>query len=304
MNELAVNLNISKETVKKAYAFLRSKGLINATQGKGFYVAGENGSRKIRILILFDKLSSTKQLLFTSFASTIKDSAEITIRLHNQQVELMKYYIDENLDIYDYFVVTPHFPLDDESQKAAVRQLRRIPNRKLILLDHNIPGLPGNYGSVYQDFGNDAYDGLKQGLRKLKKLPQLNVVTEISSLYHPYIIQAVSRFCDDYDIKYELYYDVAPEIIRPREVYLILNGQLDLGLVDLVNAAKEKHMKPGKDFSIISYNEAPINEIILNGLTTISTDFAQMGQFAARMILDQDFQKIRCDFMMTRRNTF
>ena len=39
MNELSAMLDISKETVKKAYSILRNKGFIDARQGKGFYVS-------------------------------------------------------------------------------------------------------------------------------------------------------------------------------------------------------------------------------------------------------------------------
>lgn len=39
MNELSAALDISKETVKKAYSILRNKGFIDARQGKGFYVS-------------------------------------------------------------------------------------------------------------------------------------------------------------------------------------------------------------------------------------------------------------------------
>jgi len=44
--------------------------------------------------------------------------------------------------------------------------------------------------------------------------------------------------------------------------------------------------------------------IILNGLTSVSTDFRQMGETAAQMILDQSFSKVKCDFRMIRRGTF
>ena len=81
-----------------------------------------------------------------------RNTGEITIRLHNQQIDLLEYYIDENLDQFDYYVVTPHFPLDESTQRRAVKALMRIPNRKLILLDRCLDSLPGNYGVVYQDF--------------------------------------------------------------------------------------------------------------------------------------------------------
>ena len=134
MNVLARDLKISKETVKKAYGILSEKGILIPQQGKGFYVAGEH-SGKLSVLVLFDKLSIYKQMLFNSFTDTLGDKAEITILLHNQDLDLMTYYLDNALDQYDYYVVTPHFPLDNDTQALVRRQLRRIPNRKLIIAD-------------------------------------------------------------------------------------------------------------------------------------------------------------------------
>lgn len=304
MNELSMLLDISKETVKKAYSILRNKGYIDAKQGKGFYVSTTGTADKLHILVLFDKLSNYKRVLFDSFAEEIGDAAEITIRLHNQNVDLLEYYVDENLDLFDYYVITPHFPLDAETQKRVLKILTRIPNRKLIMVDHWMEALPGNYGAVYQDFDNDAYEGLSYGLKKLKNYSKLNVVTLPSSLYYSSVSGAVERFCRDNEIAVEFHTKITPGIIREKEVYLILNSQHDLGLIELVRRAREMNLRVGRDISIISYNESPINEIILNGLTTISTDFRQMGVLVARMILDKAPAKIKCDFQMIRRNSF
>lgn len=304
MNELSSLLDISKETVKKAYSILRNKGFIDAKQGKGFYVAATDTTGKLNILVLFDKLSSYKQVLFDSFTHEMGDAAEITIRLHNQNVDLLEYYLDENLDLFDYYVITPHFPLDDATQKRVLKMLTRIPNRKLILVDRWMEKLPGNYGAVYQDFDNDAYEGLGYGLKKLRSYSKLNVVTLPSSLYHSSVSRAVERFCRDNRIEVEFHTKITPEIIREKEVYLILNSQHDIGLIELVRRARELNYKVGRDISIISYNESPVNEIILNGLTTLSTDFRQMGVLVARMILEKSLSKVKCDFHMIRRNTF
>lgn len=303
MNELSTLLDISKETVKKAYSILRNKGAIDAIQGKGFYVAA-GGAGKLNILVLFDKLSTYKQVLFNSFAEQMGQNAEISIRLHNQNVDLFEYYIDENLDLFDYYVITPHFPLDAESHRRVLKILTRIPNRKLILADHWLRELPGNYGAVYQDFENDAYEGLGSALRKLKSYAKLNVVVLPSSLYSNSVSAAVARFCHDNGIALEMHTQITPEIIRRNEVYLMINSQFDQGLIELVRLGREMNFRVGRDFSIISYNESPINEIILNGLTTISTDFQAMGRLIARMILDKKPEKIKCDFHMIRRNTF
>jgi len=41
----------------------------------------------------------------------------------------------------------------------------------------------------------------------------------------------------------------------------------------------------GKHVGIICYNDSPMFEVIENGITVISTDFAKMGELAAEFIL-------------------
>jgi DNA-binding transcriptional regulator YhcF (GntR family) len=303
MHELSDELEISKETVKKAYYILRDKGMIKSVQGKGFYIT-DNEDKRNKILVLFDKISTYKQVLFKSFADTIGNTADISINLHNQDVTLFERFIDENLDKFDYFLITPHFSLLPDIQKRAVKAIKKIPNRKLLLVDRYIKELPGNYGAVFQDFEQDVYDGLSQGIDVLKKFNILNVITMPGSMYGSLIEKGIHKFCVENDINYRIYKNFDPGIIHKQEAYLILNSQLDVELIELIKIAKMKSCIIGKDIGIISYNESLINQIILDGLTVISTDFNQMGELAAKMILEKSFSKIRCDFNLIRRGTF
>ena len=47
-----------------------------------------------------------------------------------------------------------------------------------------------------------------------------------------------------------------------------------------------------------------MNELVLGGLTTVSTDFKQMGRMAADMILNRRMERIHCPFRMNKRFTF
>lgn len=303
MNEFAMQLGISKETVKKTYGILREKGLIIPQQGKGFYVSDVTQNSKPRVLVLFDKLSIYKEVLYNSLAESLGENAEITILTHNQNLELFTYYLDTYLDKFDYYVISPHFPLDEKSQVIATKLISRVPNRKLIMVDHWLQNYAGNYGAVYQDFENDVYDGLKLGLDKLLTMSALKVIILPSSLYGPMICKGIDRFCMEFGIPVE-YLNCAPDHINENETYLIINSQLDSGLAALARRIKEQDLQVGKDVFIISYNEFDLNEVVLNGLTTISTDFKQMGHTAATMILNRKSWKVHCDFKMTRRGTF
>lgn len=302
LNELAEELDISKETVKKAYAHLKDDGVIESVQGKGFFFAKKG--KKTNVLLLFDKISTYKQVLFSSFAETIGDGAEITIRLHNQDIDLFEHFLDENLDDFDYYIVTPHFPLDPNIQNRVLKSLKRISSNKLIVLDRYIKNLQGNYGCVYQDYENDVYDGLLEGLDDIKAFRKINVISTKGSLYGPYIKKGIKRFCDNFDIDFKIHTKLDANIIENRSIYLILNGQLDSELIDLVKVAKAKGCEIGKDIGLISYNESVINEVVLDGLTVLSTNFALMGTLSAQMIIEKELKKTRCEFHLIRRNTF
>lgn len=303
MNEFAAQLGISKETVKKTYGILREKGLLIPQQGKGFYVAEASDSTKSKVLVLFDHLSIYKEEMYNALADELGDHADLTILTHNQNLDLFAYYLDSSLDKYDYYVISPHFPLDEKSQAIAKKLIARVPNRKLIMIDYWIQSCVGNYGAVYQDFENDVYDGLKEGLDKLRSSSSLKVITLASSLYGPMICKGVDRFCMEYGIPVE-FMPSAPEHINPNDTYLLTHSQLDSGLAALARKIKEQNLEVGKDVYIISYNEFDLNEVVLNGLTTISTDFTMMGRTAATMILNRKSWKVHNDFRMTRRGSF
>ena len=304
MNELSAQLNISKETVKKVYSILRERGAIESIHGKGFFVAARQEGRKLRIFLLLDRLSQYKQILYDAFIAEMGDKAEITIYMYNQNIDTFETFIDSALDNYDYYLITPHFPLDAETQGRALKALKRIPNRKLIVLDNWLRSLQGNYGAVYQDMANDIYEGLSSAIDDLRKYNKLHVIILPTSLYGTLIMVGITRFCEEYGIDVAFHYDINENMMHRGDLYLLLNGQLGVGLVEVARMATCSGLKIGTDVGVISYNDSYLSEIILGGLTTVSTDFEQMGRLAAQMVLSNDFQKIKCDFKLIRRKTF
>ena len=72
-------------------------------------------------------------------------------------------------------------------------------------------------------------------------------------------------------------------------------------LTILLDKIRQTPLKVGKDVGIISYNETPLKRFILDGITTISTNFTQMGEATARMILDNKISKFEVPFTLTLR---
>lgn len=303
MNELADSHEISRETVKKAYNLLCRDGIVVSRQGKGFYVAEPSAGAEKKILVLIDKQSIYNQLMLQSLQERLAGRAHLTILLHNQDLGLLEYYLDSSLDMYDYYLVSPHFPLDKVSQTRAVRQLKRIPNRKLIMVDNWLREVPGNYGVVYQDFRHDAENGLMEGADDILRSGRLKVIVLPASLYGKVILRSVREFAERLGVGVSVSSSVPPKVEKG-DVFLVLNSQLDSGLALLSRRVSDSGLEVGKDVRVISYNEFPLNEIVLGGLTTISTDFAAMGTTVADMVLGGEMKKIHNPFRMTRRQTF
>jgi DNA-binding LacI/PurR family transcriptional regulator len=72
-------------------------------------------------------------------------------------------------------------------------------------------------------------------------------------------------------------------------------------LVDLVEKLQGTNLEIGKDVGIISYNETPLKKYILNGITTISTDYKSMGLLAAKAIKEGTKEDIKLKFSLTMR---
>jgi len=72
-------------------------------------------------------------------------------------------------------------------------------------------------------------------------------------------------------------------------------------LVILIERLINMKLKLGKDVGVISYNETPLKKIILNGITTISTDFRRMGEMTAKLILENSKEHLEVPFHLTLR---
>ena len=67
----------------------------------------------------------------------------------------------------------------------------------------------------------------------------------------------------------------------------------DRDLVEVIKLAKKYKYKLGKRFGIVSFNDTTLKEVVAGGITTISTDFSEMGRTLAQMVLSKKGGQIR-----------
>lgn len=297
INELSFELDISRDTAEKGYKYLKKMGVLGSVPGKGYFILNTEFGRTLKIFLLFNKLSAHKKIMYDAFVKALGDYAVIDFYIYNNDLGLFKKLLAERKEDYTHYVIIPHFL---EGEEHAPEIINAIPKDKLILLDKKIAGIQGEYAAVYENFEQDIYNALEQARETLSKYHTIKIIFPAYT-YHPIeILKGCSRFCQEYAFVYKLVHDIAEEPIGEGEVYINL---MEEDLVTLIERIISLKLELGRQVGVISYNETPLKKIILNGITTISTDFQQMGAMTARMILDNVRRQEEVPFHLTLRNS-
>jgi hypothetical protein len=244
---------------------------------------------------MFNKLSPHKKIIYDSFVATLGSIAAVDFYIYNNDVLLFKKLLNHHKDDYTHYVIIPHFM---EGSDNAYEIINTIPKEKLILLDKLVPGISGVYGAVYEDFEEDIYGALTEANERLSKYHTIKLIVP-EYTYHPQeILKGFYKFCQQYAFTCKVVHNIEEEPIHEGEVFINL---MENDLVVLIERILTMPLQVGKDVGVISYNETALKKIILNGITTISTNFEMMGRQAAEIILRGEPKHMAIPFSLTLR---
>ena len=295
INELSAEFEISRHTVEKTYKHLKNIGILGAVLGKGYYVSNVDFKQPYHIFLLFNKLSSHKKIIYDSLIQALGNQANISFYVYNNDISLFKKLITNNHEPYTHVVIIPHFTEDDDNIHEVINA---IPKEKLILLDKIIPFITGEFGAVYERFEHDIYQALITALPRLEKYNTIKIIFPENSYYPNEILEGYFKFCQDYAFDYKVVHNILDEPVQKGEAYI---NVMEDDLITLIEKIQATDLQIGTDIGIISYNETPLKKLILNGITTISTDFEQMGKITADLILRNAKEHISVPFHINLR---
>lgn len=302
INNLSAEYYLSRDTVEKAYSILKKQGIIESVKGKGYYINHNSDLSKVKILLLFNKLSAYKKEIYNSLVIELEDRADIVFHVYYCEFSLFKKILDQQKESYDYYIIMPHFK--KEFEQKAISLINKLPAEKLILLDHRLDGVKTCFGSVYQDFKMDIYTALKHLNQRLIKYEKLILVFPFNSnyIYPENILTGFKKYAVEEGYEYEILPEINAEI-KPKmgEAYFVIEEH---DLVNLIKKAREmKELKIGRNLGVLSYNETPLKEVLQKGITVISTDFEKMGKLTAKMVISKQGKEIKNDFKVIVRES-
>lgn len=284
VNEAYANLEVARDTIISAYKFLQENGWLRSVPGKGFYVDNKSRRQGCRLFVVFDAMNQYKETLYRSLIKSLGENYSCDTAFHYYDRDVFEKIITQNVGKYDFYVIIPHFNTD------ITPILKLIPDDRLLLLD----GLPRRYDrpccAVYQDFHNDLYEELKALYDKLQNYKALHVVFNDSFQFIPNeLLSGIHQFYGEtqYPITIERGFNM--EEIQLGHCYMAFSER---DLACLLSVMYLRKWKLCEDIGLFSFDDTPIKEVLAGGITTISTDFARMGETAAQLITQGKTRRI------------
>ncbi|MBA7672499.1 hypothetical protein ES703_80676 [subsurface metagenome] len=277
INNLSRQLNISRDTVFKAYRELKRRKLVDSTPTKGYFVSSEIN----KVLLLLDYYSPFKDIVYQEFEKNLDSSYSIDLVFHHYNIKLFESVVLQSIGRYNAYVI-----MNFDTQQLKISEvLRKIDPSKLLFLDIPITDWKDfdreKYSYVWQDFDTAVYESLSSIKDKIIMYNTFNLVFP-DHLRHPSITtHAFRRFCEVHQIQYRIMESIKSVRLQKKDAYFILR-QKDLAY--FLAACKTQSFETGKDLGILAYNDSPLYEFVNKGISVISTNFNEMGKKACRFV--------------------
>ena len=108
------------------------------------------------------------------------------------------------------------------------------------------------------------------------------------------------RFCQEYGFEREILSSAKDISPKEGELYICV---MENDLILLLDKILESKLVLGKDIGIISYNETPLKRLLFRGITTVSTDFVNLGSTIANLIKSNSKEQIENPFIVIPRDS-
>jgi len=269
--DLSIEFNLSKDTIEKAYQQLLQDGIIKSVPRRGYFVETTKTKFKKVLLIISGVTFENKSL------------HEILMEKLNDQVALMTYccsqdtknnidFLQTKIDSFDYFILSP-FNADNKCDLNEIASI--IPK------DRQLYPVDPSTGFGLEILGYEINRLLEEHKEKIKSYQKINLVLPEDQYFYYQSINGFQQFCEQNQLEYCLLDGVQPEDIALNEMYFVLN---DDELFEIIKIAQARHLDPGYDIGILSFNEKPFKEYLWQGISTVKMNFDDIAAYFLNFI--------------------
>ena len=297
INEASEECYLSRDTVERAYTELHKMGVITSIFRKGYFISESTFQTKTKILFLVGKITDSTKSIFDAFCDTLGKNVSVDIFTYQYKAQQFQEIMSQQLGNYHYYVVMPHLiEEDDENLKC----LKKIPSDRLIILDHSFSNLSQTFASIVSKPISQIKKVFNTQLNLFNKYHSFNLVLTEEDYFDADLINGCSKFCESISMNFQVLDGLDEDEIRLGEIYFTL---ADCDLAKAIHYADKNGFEVGKDIGLIGYNDSCFKELLVGGISVISSQPSQMGRIAAEMIQENSKENIELDLQFIQRNS-
>ena len=293
VNEMMRETGYAKETIGKAYKELISRGIVESKNRRGYFVATDDTEQHLKVCLLIYAFDTFQETFYQNFRDHLGENIQVDVYFHHNNFSVFESIINSNKGQYGLYVIAP---IESNEAKAVLEQL---PKEKLLIVDRYV-ALKGEYSYIVQEFENASYNAFLQLVPRIKEFSEFVFFFKPSSAEPNEVLISFKRFIKEFNINGVIKNHYESGSIAPDKVYFTIHN---LELWEMLKDTKVKGLKVGKDLGILSHNDDNVKEIIFDGITTFSIDFAEMGRLAAEFVLSLNPVKHIMENKLMRRNS-
>jgi len=278
VNVLIKELGFARETIVKAYKELIHRGIIVSKNRLGYFVATENTQQELKVALLLFAFDIFQETFYKNFRNRLGPNVHLDVFFHHNNFETFKNTVEDINGKYGMYVVAP-IPHPETS-----KVLDLLPVNRCLIVDRFIPSRK-EYNYIVQEFEESSYNAFVKLKDKIGKFSEMVFFFKPDSAEPEEILRSFRKFVKDHGIKGVIRQAYEPGSLQKGKVYFTINN---LELWEMLKDTKDKGFRLGKDIGFISHNDDIIKEIIFDGVTTFSTDFALMGRKAADFVMKKE----------------
>ena len=277
VNQMVGELGFARKTIVKAYTELKDRGIIESRHRLGYFVSTEDTQQQVKLALLLYTFHPFQEVFYNTLREDLGKRAQVDVFCHHNNITVFEAIFSNIAAQYGMYLISP-------IQHPRAKQLMRSisPNKLLVIDRYDLPG--PEYPYVGQRFQEPMYRTLVDLKDTLSQYQKLILFFHPNADYPPGILHAFVRFLEDHQMTGEVQSHYRTGTVEKRTAYITVG---DADLWSLLKDCKNQHIEIGHKVGILSHNDSPIKEIIVDGVTTFSTDFEAMAHRAAQFVLDR-----------------
>jgi DNA-binding transcriptional regulator YhcF (GntR family) len=293
VNTMIQEVGFARETIMKAYRELKDRGIIEAKNRLGFFVANEDTEQTLKVAVVMFAFDTFQEVFYRNFREALGENVHLDVFFHHNNIEVFETMLNHIKGKYGMYVVAPiPHPKTNEL-------LQSIPTSKLLMFDRYEP-IAEDINHITQEFEASSYRIFTELVDRLRDFDEFLFYYQPHSFIPIEILKAFKKFLKDYNIKGGVRKSSEPISVEKGKVYFIIDN---IDLYQILKDCKAKNLKLGVDVGILSHNDEPMKEIIADGITTYGSDFAQMGTKSAQFVLNREKIQETMPMVLIRRNS-